>query len=60
MAGVSDRVQRSVPANFSAIALNGLCFPAAGRILGAGLLLTWFVSSNLYTLCSVTFLDAAC
>jgi len=44
MAGVSDRVQRAVPANFSAIALNGLCFPTAGRILGAGLLLTWFVS----------------
>jgi MFS family permease len=44
MAGVSDRVQRAVPANFSAIALNGLCFPTAGRILGAGLVLTWFVS----------------
>jgi MFS family permease len=44
MAGVNDRVQRAVPANFSAIALNGLCFPTAGRILGAGLLLTWFVS----------------
>ena len=44
MAGVTDRVQRAVPANFSAIALNGLCFPTAGRILGAGLLLTWFVS----------------
>ncbi len=43
-AGVSERVQRAVPANFSAIALNGLCFPTAGRILGAGLLLTWFVS----------------
>jgi MFS family permease len=42
--GVSERVRDSVPANFSAIALNGLCFPAAGRILGAGLLLTWFVS----------------
>lgn len=42
--GVSERVRKSVPVNFSAIALNGLCFPTAGRILGAGLLLTWFVS----------------
>src|SRR5215216_3210072 len=42
--GVSEQVRRGVPANFAAIALNGLCFPTAGRILGAGLLLTWFVS----------------
>src|SRR5881392_2922741 len=42
--GVSERVRRGVPANFAAIALNGLCFPTAGRILGAGLLLTWFIS----------------
>ena len=42
--GASDRVRRSLPANFASIALNGLCFPVAGRILGAGLLLTWFVS----------------
>jgi MFS family permease len=31
-------------ANFAAIVLNGLFFPTAGKILGAGLLLTWFVS----------------
>jgi hypothetical protein len=42
--GVGERVQRSLPTNFAIVALNGLCFPTAGRILGAGLLLTWFVS----------------
>src|SRR5919202_3119968 len=42
--GVSEQVRRGVPSNFTAIALNGLCFPTAGRILGAGLLLTWFIS----------------
>src|SRR5947209_2214918 len=42
--GVSAQVRRGVPSNFAAIALNGLCFPTAGRILGAGLLLTWFIS----------------
>jgi hypothetical protein len=42
--GVSEDVRRGVPSNFAAIALNGLCFPTAGRILGAGLLLTWFIS----------------
>src|SRR5213595_3735931 len=42
--GASEQVRRGVPANFAAIALNGLCFPTAGRILGAGLLLTWFIS----------------
>lgn len=42
--GASESVRRSTPANFAAIALNGLCFPTAGRILGAGLLLTWFIS----------------
>src|SRR5437762_2006997 len=42
--GASAQVRRDVPANFAAIALNGLCFPTAGRILGAGLLLTWFIS----------------
>jgi MFS family permease len=42
--GAGERVRRSLPANFAIIALNGLCFPTAGRILGAGLLLTWFVS----------------
>jgi MFS family permease len=29
--------------NFGAIVLNGLFFPTAGKILGAGLLLTWFL-----------------
>jgi len=42
--GSSEQMRRSLPANFAAIALNGLFFPTAGRILGAGLLLTWFVS----------------
>ena len=42
--GANEQVRRGVPANFAAIALNGLCFPTAGRILGAGLLLTWFIS----------------
>jgi MFS family permease len=42
--GAGERIRRSLPANFAAIALNGLCFPVAGRVLGAGLLLTWFVS----------------
>jgi MFS family permease len=31
-------------ANFAAIVVNGLFFPTAGKILGAGLVLTWFVS----------------
>jgi len=30
--------------NFAAIVINGLFFPTAGKILGAGLLLTWFLS----------------
>ena len=42
--GAGGRERQTLPANFAAIALNGLCFPTAGRILGAGLLLTWFVS----------------
>lgn len=42
--GVQNRIQRSVPANFAAIAINGFFFPTAGRILGVGLLLTWFIS----------------
>lgn len=42
--GTTEQVRRSLPGNFAAIALNGLFFPTAGRILGAGLLLTWFVS----------------
>jgi hypothetical protein len=35
--GVSEQVRRGVPSNFAAVALNGLCFPTAGRIPGAGL-----------------------
>src|SRR4051812_43894051 len=42
--GAGEEVRRSLPSNFAAVALNGLCFPTAGRILGAALLLTWFVS----------------
>jgi MFS family permease len=42
--GASKRERRQFPANFAVIAINGLFFPTAGRILGAGLLLTWFVS----------------
>jgi MFS family permease len=44
LAGADEEVRRGLPSNFAAVALNGLCFPTAGRILGAGLLLTWFVS----------------
>jgi len=36
--------REALPANFSAIASNGFFFPTAGRIVAAGLLLTWFVS----------------
>jgi hypothetical protein len=32
------------PCQLQALALNGLFFPTAGKILAAGLLLTWFVS----------------
>lgn len=42
--GASDELRRALPANFAAVALNGLFFPTAGRVLGAGLLLTWFLS----------------
>lgn len=41
---VSKQVKQNLPSNFAAFALNGFFFPTAGRILGAGLLLTWFVS----------------
>jgi MFS family permease len=34
----------TLQANFGAIVLNGLFFPTAGKILGAGLLLTWFLN----------------
>jgi hypothetical protein len=40
----SQKEREQFPANFAVIAINGLFFPTAGRILGAGLLLTWFVS----------------
>jgi hypothetical protein len=39
----SDRLS-TLQANFAAIVLNGLFFPTAGKILGAGLLLTWFLN----------------
>jgi MFS family permease len=42
--GEGEAVRRALPENFAAIALNGFFFPPAGRILGAGLLLTWFLS----------------
>lgn len=42
--GTSERIRENLPSNFAAIAVNGFFFPTAGRILGAGLLLTWFVS----------------
>lgn len=42
--GTSAEVRRALPANVGAIAANGLFFPAAGKIVSAGLLLTWFVS----------------
>ena len=44
---VSDhrgRTRTTLQANFAAIVLNGLFFPTAGKILGAGLLLTWFLN----------------
>jgi MFS family permease len=44
LTGEDPRLRESLPSSFAAIALNGLFFPTAGRILGAGLLLTWFVS----------------
>lgn len=40
----SLRHARSVRRNILAFTLNGLFFPGAGRILEAGLLLTWFVT----------------
>jgi MFS family permease len=41
---VRDTSQRkTLLANFGAIVLNGLFFPTAGKILGAGLLLAWFL-----------------
>jgi hypothetical protein len=41
--GLDEQQRQSLPANFGAIVLNGLFFPTAGKILGAGLLLAWFM-----------------
>jgi MFS family permease len=41
---VDTVIQKELPTNFSAISTNGFFFPTAGRIVAAGLLLTWFVS----------------
>src|SRR5215207_3307826 len=38
------QVRQTLPTNFAAIAVNGLFFPTAGKIVAAGLLLTWFIS----------------
>lgn len=40
----SAEERRILQTNFAAIVLNGLFFPTAGKILGAGLLLTWFLN----------------
>lgn len=40
---ITEEQRRALPANFGAIVLNGLFFPTAGKILGAGLLLAWFL-----------------
>ena len=37
--------QSVIRANFGVFVLNGLFFPTAQRVLGPGLLLTWFVST---------------
>lgn len=44
LAGTSERIRRVLPETFGAIALNGFFFPPAGRIVAAGLLLTWFLN----------------
>lgn len=41
---LSKSERDALATNFGAIVLNGLFFPTAGKILGAGLLLTWFLS----------------
>lgn len=41
---LSATARSTLQTNFAAIVLNGLFFPTAGRILGAGLLLTWFLN----------------
>jgi hypothetical protein len=40
---LSKSERDALAVNFSAVVLNGLFFPTAGKILGAGLLLTWFL-----------------
>jgi MFS family permease len=40
---IDERQRESLPLNFGAIVLNGLFFPTAGKILGSGLLLAWFL-----------------
>ena len=42
--GLDADTREALPANFSAVAVNGFFFPTAGRIVAASLLLTWFVS----------------
>lgn len=41
---VAPEVRDTLPVNFAAIAANGFSFPTAGKVVAAGLLLTWFVS----------------
>jgi MFS family permease len=43
-AAPARRGRSSTDANFGAFIANGFFFPIAGKILGTGLLLTWFVS----------------
>src|SRR5690606_30613599 len=44
LAETDEQTRKALPHNFAAIATNGFFFPTAGRIVAAGLLLTWFVS----------------
>lgn len=43
-AALDDARRKALPTNVSALTLNGLFFPAAGKIASVGLLLTWFVN----------------
>jgi hypothetical protein len=43
---LSETQRANLLSNFGAIVLNGLFFPTAGKILGAGLLLTWFLDAQ--------------
>lgn len=40
----NPQVREALPVNFAAVAANGFFFPTAGKVVAAGLLLTWFVS----------------